>query len=222
MSRFETATPHIYGKDITTGLLLVSKSVYSETVPILYQSHSFDFGIDVFGIVPFLRKMTPLARASVRSIHMEKYNLGKYRPWNDQLYRPMIQHQWHLRENTHDWKEACAYIATNLQLKELSINVNMKGGKPTDPPLDSSGIDWVKDLVQIRGLQKLSYHISPHLHGLQFGKVHSESWAGWKLGPDDIVDGDVEGAKPGLGRLFRYLRGEMLKEPTTSALSLEG
>ena len=62
MSTFEIAIPSIYGKGITTGLLLVSKDVYAETVPRLYQGRTFDFGIDVFGIVPFLRQMTPLAR----------------------------------------------------------------------------------------------------------------------------------------------------------------
>ncbi len=70
-STFDNTNPHIYGKDITTGLLLVSKSIYAETVSILYHSRTFDFGIEVFGIVPFLHKMTPLARRCVQNIHME-------------------------------------------------------------------------------------------------------------------------------------------------------
>lgn len=51
---------------------------YAETVPVIYRSRTFDFGIDVFGIVPFLRKMTPLARQSVQSIRMEILNPETY------------------------------------------------------------------------------------------------------------------------------------------------
>ena len=213
VSTFETATSSIYGKDITTGLLRVSKSIYSEAVPILYQSHTFDFGVDVFGIVPFLRKMTPLAQANVCSIHMEHCTLG-----TDQTFTSALEGPWHVRENTQDWPGACGYIADNLRLKELSINVNTEGLKsitsPFDPPFNPSNLDWVRDLVQIRGLHKMSYHVSRHGHGLQslqYMRSVDDPPADFKPSQDDVVDGDVKGAKPGLGEVFKYLRAEMLR-----------
>ena len=216
VSRFETATRSIYGKDITTGLLRVSKSIYSEAVPILYQSHTFDFGVDVFGIVPFLRKMTPLAQANVSSIHMEHCTLGTDQKFTCPL--APLEEPWHVRENTQDWPGACRYIADNLQFKELSINVNTEGLKsitsPCDPSFNPSNLDWVRDLVQIRGLHKISYHVSRHGHGLQSLRIErsvGDPPADFKPTQDDIVDGDVKGAKPGLGEVFKYLRAEMLR-----------
>lgn len=220
-SIFEIAIPSIYGKDITTGLLLVSKDVYAETVPRLYHGRTFDFGIDVFGIVPFLRQMTPLARQHVREIHMEFYTLPTHRPQG-----PNNQRHWHVRENAQDWTEACAYIADHLQLKKLSINVDMKFSKPTDPPVDLRQLHWVQDLVQIRELQRLSHYVSPHGHGLEAQRPrrpprpHGSPSETFFPGPDDVVDWDVKGAKPGLGRLFRYLREEMLEKSTRSVPSM--
>ena len=214
-STFECALPSFFGKDITTGLLLVSKSIYAETIPILYNSRVFDFGVDVFGIIPFLRKMTPLARESVHNIHMELYALPIHK-----LKKPVFQHHQDVRGNAKDWTEACTYIADNLQLKQLSINVSTEVHEAIQSPVDLSLLQWVKDLVQIQGLQSLSYHISPNGHGLNSLRprvdppAHAASSKGFAPGPDDVVDGDVKGAKPGLGRLFRYLRREMLEKST--------
>lgn len=41
VSTFENEMPNIYGNDITTGSLLVSKLIYAEIIPILYQSQLF-------------------------------------------------------------------------------------------------------------------------------------------------------------------------------------
>lgn len=222
-SIFEGALPSLYGKDITTGLLLVSKSIYAETISILYNSRVFDFGVDVFGIVPFLRKMTPLARESVHNIHMELYALPTHL-----LKKPVFQHHQDVRGNAKDWNEACAYIANNLQLKNLSINVSTEVHEAIQYPVDLSRLQWVKDLVQIQGLQSLSYHISPNGHGLKALRprvdlqAHDASSKGFSPGPDDIVDGVVKGARPGLGKLFGYLRGEMLEKSTKPGPCLEG
>lgn len=224
VSTFQNATPNIYGKDITTGLLLACKSIYTEAIPILYQGRMFDFGVDVFGIVPFLRKMTPLARQNVQNIHMEFYDLPTL--VHKRGTTTLLRHHWHVRGNTQDWTETCAYITNHLQLKNLSINVNMEVSKPTDPPVDLPRLKWVQDLVQIRELQQLSYHVSSHGHGLKdMGprgamRLRDAISVPSQLG-SDAVDGDVKGAQPGLGKLFGYLRGEMLGMSTESGRGFE-
>ena len=196
---------------------IYDKSVYAETIPTLYNSRVFDFGVDIFGIVPFLRKMTPLARESVHNIHMELYYLPTHL-----LKKPVFQHHQDVRGNAKDWTEACAYIADNLQLKKLSINVSTEVHEASQSPVDLSRLQWVKDLVQIQELQSLSYHISASGHGLKGlrPRVNAQAYAAsskwFSPGPDDIVDGDVKGARPDLRRLFEYLRGEMLEKSSKS------
>ena len=51
------------------------------------------------------------------------------------LKKQTFQHHWHVRENSQDWTEACAYMADQLQLKILSINVDMKQRELVDPPI---------------------------------------------------------------------------------------
>ena len=194
----------------------MSRSIYSETVPILYRSRTFDFGIDIFGIIPFLRNMTPLARNNVQSIHMEFYSVG-----SDEVVKPSYQNHWNVRDNVQDWNEACAYISDHLKLKELSINVHIKAVKATDPPANVPQLHWVKDLVSIRDLKKLTYHVSLHDNGLQSVRRRRLPPGGFVPGPDDVVDGDLKGAKPGLGKLFRYLREEMLEKSMTGGLGIE-
>ena len=143
-STFECALPSFYGKDIATGLLLVSKSIYAEAIPILYNSRYFDFGVDVFGIIPFLKKMTPRARENVHNIHMEIYALPAH-----VLKKPVFQHHQDVRGNAKDWTVACAYIADNLQLKKLSINGSAEVHEVIQSPVDLSSLQWVKDLMRI-------------------------------------------------------------------------
>lgn len=72
----------------------------------------------------------------------------------------------------------------------------------------------------------MSRHVSPNGHGLEAmwrpGVLgFREASERHKPGPDVVVDGDVKGAKRGLGRLFGYLRGEMLEKSTKSGPGLE-
>lgn len=60
----------------------------------------------------------------------------------------------------------------------------------------------------------LSHHLSSHTHGLQSMRLHVAPSVWFKVGSNDIVDGDVEGAKLGLRRLFRYLMVEMFEKST--------
>lgn len=80
--------------------------------------------------------------------------------------------------------------------------------------------------MPIEGSRRLSHHVSPNGHGLEAvwrpGVLgFREASERHKPGPDDVVDGDVKGAKRGLGRLFGYLRGEMLEKSTKSGPGLE-
>ncbi len=143
------------------------------------------------------------------------------------LKKQIFQHHWHAKENSQDWTEACVYMADHLQLKTLSINVDLKQREPADHPINLAQLQWVKDLVQIQGLRSLSYHASPNGHGLDVVRPRRAVRAYDGLsekslpGPGNVVNGDLKGAQPDLGRLFKYLRSEMLEKLVTSGAGLE-
>ena len=82
-------------------------------------------------------------------------------------------------------------------------------------------------MVQVQGLRSLSHHVGLNGHGLDAVRrrrtVRAYDGLSEKSspGPDDVVDGELKGAQPGLGRLFKYLRGEMLEKLMTSDVGLE-
>ena len=146
--------PSAYGKDITTALLRSNRQIYDEALPILYQSHAFDFGIDVHNIAPFFSRTSSAARQNVGCIHMELLRYGIDRPLRSVPGRDD-------NDNCLDWSRACAYIAGNLRISELSFNINFTIHQ------DFQRFRWVKDLAQIRSVRKGFHHDSPNKHGLK-------------------------------------------------------
>lgn len=146
--------PNVYGKDITTTLLRTNRRIYDEALPVLYQSHAFDFGIDVHNIAPFFDQISFAARQNVHCIHMELLRYGIDRPLRSVPGRD-------INDNCLAWSGACAYIADHLRVKELSFNINFTIHQ------DFQRFRWVKDLAQMRGLQAVFHRNSPNKHGLK-------------------------------------------------------
>lgn len=62
-------------KDIATALLRTNRRIYDEAVPVLYQSHAFDFGVNMHNVARFFNKISFAARQNVHRIHMELLHL---------------------------------------------------------------------------------------------------------------------------------------------------
>lgn len=143
-----------FGKDITAALLRTNRCIYDEALPVLYQSHAFDFGIDVHNIAPFFNQTSFAARQNVQCVHMELLRYGIDRPLRSVCGQG-------INDNGPAWSSACAYIASHLRVKELSLNINFAIHQ------DFQRFRWVRDLTQIRGVRTLYHHNSPNTHGLK-------------------------------------------------------
>lgn len=98
---------------IHTAILLTNRQINEEATRELYASHTFDFGLDIECIVPFLSDLTSRTRDSLRSISLTKRAL----PYTKDFDRS-------------EWKAACAYIATNLSHILINLQLNVYGGCP--------------------------------------------------------------------------------------------
>lgn len=153
-----------YGLIKSSGLypsiLGVNRQIHSEASHVLY-SHTFDFGLDVESILPFLQDLTPTALSSIKRIKMTKRSL----PYTKDFDRC-------------EWRNACDYIAKNLSLVQLDLRVY--GGTPSlanRPVLHwkqnstytkadfalitkleecEDDMEWVKQVAAIKGLQVLN------------------------------------------------------------------
>ncbi|CAD6574403.1 MAG: hypothetical protein ASARMPREDX12_006578 [Alectoria sarmentosa] len=140
-------------KEINFGLLTANKRVHEEAIPVLYQLRTFDFKTNVGGVILFLRSLPELARQNVRGITMELYN--KAEP--DHCCDENNNNSWGKgRDNQAAWSKACAYIAKDVNLKRLSLTINVK------VPREFKSLKWVKDLVKIRGLKFLKLEAIQH------------------------------------------------------------
>lgn len=68
--------PSAHGKDMTTAVLVTNLAIYGEALPILYQVHTFDFGIDAQNIVPFFNQTSSAARLNIQCIRIEVIRYG--------------------------------------------------------------------------------------------------------------------------------------------------
>lgn len=147
-----------FGKDITTALLRINRRIYDEALPVLYQSHAFDFGIDVHNIAPFFNKTSFAARQNIGCVHMELLRYGIAHPLRSVPERGLT------KDTGLAWGSACAYIASHLLVRELSLNIDFA------IPHDFQRFHWVVDLAQIRS-RKVVHHNSPNKHALKAEKT---------------------------------------------------
>ncbi|KAL2046259.1 hypothetical protein N7G274_001706 [Stereocaulon virgatum] len=141
-------------------ILGVSRQIHAEASHVLY-SHTFDFGLDVESILPFLQDLTPNALSSIKRIQLTKRSL----PYTKDFDRC-------------EWRNACDYISKNLSLLQLDLVVY--GGTPSlanRPALHwkqnstytkvdfalisklkecEDDMGWVKQVAAIKGLQVLN------------------------------------------------------------------
>ena len=143
-----------------TSILSVNRQIHGEACHVLY-SHTFDFGLDVESILPFLQDLTPAALSSVKRIRLTKRSL----PYTRDFDRC-------------EWRNACDFTSKNLNLVQLDLDVY--GGTPSlanRPALHwkqnsiytkadfatiarlkecEDDMEWVKHVAAIKGLQVLN------------------------------------------------------------------
>ena len=147
--------------DIYSSILGVNQQTHAEASYVLYSQHTFDFGMDIECILPFLQDLTPVARSSIKCMNLVKRSLP---------YTKDFDHC--------EWRNACAFISQNLRLVQLDLYV--EGGTPSlahKPALYwkqkstyskadfaliarldemDEDMEWMKHCVAIKGLQVLN------------------------------------------------------------------
>ena len=139
-------------KDIDVSLLVASKSVNREALPILYQSRTFDFTTNVKLVMPFLSSLSAEARHYLRGISMELHtkNEPDYCCGGENICYGKGS------DNQGAWVKACTYIGQSVKVKELTVTVNVK------IPADFKSLKWVEALVNIKSLKRLTLQVNQH------------------------------------------------------------
>ena len=180
--------------EIDVGLLAANAIVNNEAIAILYQLRTFNFTTNVGGIAPFLRSVPEQARQNLHGIAMELHD--KEQP--DYCCGPGIDKTWGKGSgNKAAWSQACAYIGKNVNVKALSLTINVK------VPGDFKALEWVQDLVKIRTLRYLTLEV--HQHWNSGANVIRASFDEGSLTATDHCFSEH------LVPFFEYLRQEMLE-----------
>ena len=189
---------------INVNLLAASRLLNNEAIPVLYQLRTFNFKTDVGGAVRFLRGVPEQGRQNLHGIAMEYYD--KEQP--DYCCFPSKTFRSKGPGNTAAWSKACAYIAENVNVKALSLTINVK------VPAEFKTLKWVEDLVKIKKLKSLVVKVSQHEHGCEC-VIRASCKGGTLLATDPCLS---EYLVP----LFEYLREEMLEEPREGFITSGG
>lgn len=121
--RFDLAiTKRMNPKASFVGLLATNELVTSEAIPVLYQMHIFAFTTYVGCVVPFLSSLPEGARQNLRGISMELHDKRE----TDYCCGGLNSSWGRGGDNKAAWGRACKYIAENLNMKELSLTINVK------------------------------------------------------------------------------------------------
>ena len=180
-------------KDINVGLLATNKLVTSEAIPVLYQMHTFEFTTYVGGVVPFLSSLPEGARQNLRGISMELHDKRE----TDYCCGGLNNSWGRGADNKAAWGRACKYIAENVNMKELSFTINVKVHE------DFKSLQWVKGLIKIKNLKRLTLQANQH-----HPKGQLLTQASYKEGP---LLATKHCFSKHLVPLFEYLREEMLE-----------
>ena len=180
-------------KEINVGLLAANRLVNEEAIAVLYQSRTFDFQTHVTGIEPFLRSVSEQARQNLHGIAMELFDNEE----PDHCCGRAQRETWGKASggNMVAWSKACAYIGEHVNVKALSLTINVK------VRADFKTLKWVEDLVTIRRLRFLTLQAKQHFHDARVIR------AIYKEGSLTATDGCFS---EHLVPLFEYLREEML------------
>ncbi|KAI9789204.1 MAG: hypothetical protein M1833_002452 [Piccolia ochrophora] len=137
------------GMRIDVTLLRVNRQIFDEAEPVLYQCHDFDFCSHIFAAIPFLQSLTERARQNIAGARIVL--LRGPSPSKEVFEKLFTRELANANDNDCDWSELCTYIQEHLRLRELQFTVAGSLNR------DFQDEFWVKDLVRIRGLQKLSW-----------------------------------------------------------------
>ena len=149
--RYESI-PRSQSNLINVGLLAASRLLNNEAIPVLYQLRTFNFKTDVGGAVRFLRSVSEQARQNLHGIAMEYHDKEE----RDYCCFPRKAFWGKGPGNKAAWGKACSYIADNVNVKALSLTINVK------VPVHFKTLKWVEDVVKIKKLKSLVLKVSQH------------------------------------------------------------
>ena len=180
--------------EVNVDLLTASRLLNNEAIPVLYQLRTFNFKTDVGSAVQFLRSVPEQGRQNLHGIAMEYHDKQQ----QDYCCFPQKTFEGKGPGNKAAWSKACAYIADNVNVKALSLTINVK------VPTNFKRLKWVRDVVKIKKLKSLVLKVSQHE---QSGPCTVR--ASCKRGTLSATDPCFS---EHLVPLYEYMREEMLEE----------
>lgn len=139
---------------LNIGILGANKQIHAEAAELLYSSYTFDFDTHVEAIEPFLQDLTPFSRSCIKRMRIVKRALA-YEKEFDRC----------------EWSTAIRCLSgpdfdLGLQKLDLGVVAGRPGINGWDlvPAYNAShfellkemeGMEWMRDLLEIRGLQEL-------------------------------------------------------------------
>ena len=180
--------------EVNVDLLTASRLLNNEAIPVLYQLRTFNFSTDVGSAVRFLRSVPEQGRQNLHGIAMEYHDKQQ----QDYCCFPQKTFGGKGPGNKAAWSKACAYIADKVNVKALSLTINVK------VPADFKTLKWVQDVVKIKKLKSLVLKMSQHERSGPC-TVRASCKAGELLATDPCFS---EHLVP----LYVYLREEMPEE----------
>lgn len=136
------------------GILGANKQIHAEVTELLYSHYAFDFDTHVEAIAPFLQDLTPFSRSCIKSIRIVKRSLAFEKEFDKC-----------------EWTNAMQCLSSpEMGLRLQSLDLGIVAGRPglrgwdRIPAYnahdfrwlkDVEGMEWLRDLLEIRGLRKL-------------------------------------------------------------------
>jgi hypothetical protein len=139
------------------GIMGANKQIHAEVAEMQYSHYTFDFDTHVEAVEAFLQDLTPFARSCIKSLRIVKRALA-YEKEFDRC----------------EWASAMQSISSTLSLRSLELGV--VAGRPGPHGWDEitpysgydfglliecDGMSWLRDLLEIKGLQAVVEHCPP-------------------------------------------------------------
>ena len=181
--------------NLAVGLMRANKQIHAEIAELLYGHFTFDFDNHVEAIVPFMQDLTPFSRSCIKSVRVVKRSLAYEKEFDKCEWANAMQCL------------GSAETGLSLQNLELGIVAGRPGPNGWDmiPAYgagefgvlkDMEGMEWLRDLLELRGLRTLS--VTPIVEHCPPASS-SRAMAGYIRFSASIEEG-----------LSRFLEGEML------------
>jgi hypothetical protein len=164
--------------EMHTSIMGVNRRIYEETSHLLYGCHTFSFGRDIEGVVPFFSDMTKQTRPLIHEISLVKQGSVYSRDYD-----------------RCEWSNLCEFLKNDMRLGSLKLVV--EGGCPslgwdglpeysvadfkTLVNVRYKALEWVWELLSIKGIRNLDvsseiYHCPPsHSIAMEFFAAFSAS-----------------------------------------------